>query len=1774
MFLQMKDHTKRVLSLFVMTIMIVTNGYSLTNPLVNPASGTGIIDVGYNGEKAPYAANIPQDFFNIPALSRDIDNNIIIKPREHESFSCQADDYGFEVCPEEQSECNGNLETDRGVAVEKNGYHYVSKVTTTVNNPYHLSNGASPSPSGWGGLLSPYNIGVGDYEYKFKVETAGVHTFKMQADNYMTIRVNGNIIHTDTSDNWQTIYSKQLTLATGEHTIRIVAGNYAGPHGVAVTIEQPNGVMIWNTRNGQGPATITTTVCPADSTDTALGCKKDYKYFDYQCSNVDTDTSISWDDSNPGGSWVGPLNPGGDCSGIGLSAAGYCNSGTPPADNCLRTSYVCPVDSNSTCTKVASNNSLAENLFEGFIFNQGEATLHTDTIVKEKSCIGSGVYNPTKDICEATLEYGCLTAGFEYDAEANECLGDYSCPGYWNELESKCEVEPNVECPSGYNYDSISMRCEATPECSSGATFNSNTFECELTAECDTAGGWERDETTGECTKPLETVDPVCAESFMEWQRGEGICDGYADFREWTSVDPWGTGNWTTTNGGNTLYQTVNGNYPTFYLSQSNYPATLLKGKVKTTDNDDDSFGIIFGYQSSTNYFMTNWTQGGWTKGSHNLSIQKSRGNASNYALGGVTYAGHSGKWSKGVWHEIEVRANSGTVEVYIDGTFRAKAENLNLPDNGRIGFFNQSQANVYYKDFYIATEPICIAGFTYDKDRDSCYKNLSGYTVDLENGVYRDSPICPTNATYDSETKLCTFAPSCLSNGTIDTIEEVCFKEETISCVGNLLPSSGISYETCSDTAACEADPITCSTCRNIHIDGYDQVCATSDVCPAGTTAYTFNGETKCKTDKQLICPSGYSFEESTNTCLSSAECKVGYVERNGSCELTYNWATYTCPSDYQGPLETGADCNGECNSDGCWCNPSNPPVNNCKKAFTLNSGGETFEMTERRTLGFHTVTGNRLSEEDFGELKDFDCGENCLFNVDKIVGNEDNLCFTKKNGESSCFQVDGCYFEGEIEPNTQSPNGEISKLTLIDSHTLRSNFETKLNDNGEPTECRIGSYNSVTKSCEGTMPMSSWSVEGNPSSGNWTLRVMDGEEEFYQANNLLNTMYMYPTPLMSKYTIKGQINPRVNHKNSIGLVFGWESDSSMYLIDWGSKSYWCRSYGNCGLDLNGMSYGALNLIKVNSSAEAYGTYMRNDSELLATNLDPDWTAGAWQDIKAEIDGGNIKVYLGGTKYLDYTLPNGEIFPEGKVGFFNLSTPGVSYRRFYVEDMQPDCPTGTFLDAEANKCRVYECDEGWTVDYSAEACTKSITSSCRMNGHVGWTGRTEGITSVGAGATKTKYVILTAEGTASYDSNSYWEGFNIGTMAIKLSDGFWYASSTFKDASGNTIQRNLPSYIKELGTSFYQITEGANIGLDCKYNGVNTPDYCGTELKIILPGTKMELLAVSDIGTLIGGDSASDNQFNLDLTIKGIGYEYKGTGAIENLEFTDGEATSETDIQVEEQILDRINFWDSFRDGELGFIEFIREVKNVDRAENFVPENPLPYDLAASGVTSIDYVEGVTKTIFVKPTVTTAAECSDLATRIGGSVLNIESWTESSKPLARSMGAGELGACTVIKNENDSFGIQEFAIRKNIYEGDYAWKCSPYTCESHKCEIATCPIEMIGGSDLQNGVSGTAVEVEYMGTKLPDYLIPDNLDPNVITCLEQVCDANKEYVDFCGRDFGCDLSNDSITQTEAGDCKEFYCTEGTFDPDTKSCVVKMCPPNTTENANGECERN
>ncbi len=219
-----------------------------------------------------------------------------------------------------------------------------------------------------------------------------------------------------------------------------------------------------------------------------------------------------------------------------------------------------------------------------------------------------------------------------------------------------------------------------------------------------------------------------------------GFGQAPVNLNTWTAesypaVSGFGAGQWNVMMGGDTVIQVINGQ-PTLFYSDFTAFNTDITGQINVSGGDDDYIGFVLGYQpndinnANADYLLIDWKRSNQnfdfqapscTPGSlaaRGLAVSRVTGiptadefwghvdfdNAACSPLGqglvelqrGATL--NDTGWVAGQTYNFEFVFNATTLQVFVDGVME-----INITGNfanGRLGFYNFSQAGVTYDAF------------------------------------------------------------------------------------------------------------------------------------------------------------------------------------------------------------------------------------------------------------------------------------------------------------------------------------------------------------------------------------------------------------------------------------------------------------------------------------------------------------------------------------------------------------------------------------------------------------------------------------------------------------------------------------------------------------------------------------------------------------------------------------------------------------------------------------------------------------------------------------------------------------------------------------------------------------------------------------------------------------------------------------------------------------------------------------------------------------------
>lgn len=191
------------------------------------------------------------------------------------------------------------------------------------------------------------------------------------------------------------------------------------------------------------------------------------------------------------------------------------------------------------------------------------------------------------------------------------------------------------------------------------------------------------------------------------------------DLNNFTS---YGQGTWNVATDGDSVLQTVNGQ-PTAFVSNDNFFNTQFEGSFQVqTESDNDWIGFVFGFDAddSTPFYLFDWKKGnqgsapaGFTLsevsgGLNSIPFNSHQQDASGYD---VLAVGPSTGWVSDVMYDFTLEYTESLIKIDIaGGTFGDGQTIFNIQNSGntagRFGFYNFSQANVFYQGFTETVAP------------------------------------------------------------------------------------------------------------------------------------------------------------------------------------------------------------------------------------------------------------------------------------------------------------------------------------------------------------------------------------------------------------------------------------------------------------------------------------------------------------------------------------------------------------------------------------------------------------------------------------------------------------------------------------------------------------------------------------------------------------------------------------------------------------------------------------------------------------------------------------------------------------------------------------------------------------------------------------------------------------------------------------------------------------------------------------------------------------
>ena len=790
----------------------------------------------------------------------------------------------------------------------------------------------------------------------------------------------------------------------------------------------------------------------------------------------------------------------------------------------------------------------------------------------------------------------------------------------------------------------------------------------------------------------------------------------------------------------------------------------------------------------------------------------------------------------------------------------------------------------------------------------------------------------------------------------------------------------------------------------------------------------------------------------------------------------------------------------------------------------ITLHFDGNRTEFREhtyKKPLAVPTVEGEYNGLE-FGNIKGYPCEENCKYSLSRMYAKDGHtLCLEGRTGVEGCFQFsDDCSLNGNIEEVLPGNKAIFYFLNSASEDIPEYNNFITEEHNTSPTGISLLFH----PSAQSTYPLGKLehvSNDGDKLTVNFWMK-WDGKSE--------GAVFSF-----GDYGLWISSVERSKH------VFGfnnYDGNIQGFYID-GLKNGWHRV--TAIFTQGDISENKIYIDGVLQDLQEYTT----NGVVPLRNLTPNMNSPMHLSGSGSDNDGMYSGELAGINIFDGELTSDAILRMHNQGYYT----GISYIQVNQNSIEGFDTGGTSLG--------------------------TIESSCKLSGKVGDFGQ---VVEIKEEMDITEDIEVVRQ---TFDNPpSGWSVSNITNLDILGSffgrfggsGGVENVSKTFSMGIENAGQRvtidadliKIDSWDNGEGIKvFINGSEKATFNRDTMISGVGVgnvsyKDNGGWIEKDVGNSHSHEFVKHISLSAIL------DDQGNIKL---GFGSTLNQSIAdeswgLDNLVITlhfDGNRTEFREHIVSHPIVaakatnNRIEFWDSFTRGPIGFIEPLKYVKDADYSEGYRHEFADFDKLYELGFTSfVTSSANITYAISNNPmdTASCLEHIKNTQYFLSDRDLNDEVEMSTLKALTPYLG-GEFGEfCVIEKNGAFSNSTAEFAIKNLVKEGVYTtFVCSPWSCESHNCGVASCKEHFVG----------TIVKPKDRDMVL-----------NSTICLEQRCDINNDYFSVCGNKTGCP-DTAGVYQTENGKCVKAECNNGGSLNTQSGMCEKLGCKNSIDAGDGTC---
>ena len=293
------------------------------------------------------------------------------------------------------------------------------------------------------------------------------------------------------------------------------------------------------------------------------------------------------------------------------------------------------------------------------------------------------------------------------------------------------------------------------------------------------------------------------------------LCGDNIDLNTWVQGGVSSAGDWTISNDGTSVNQSINAPGPSFFVSSEEYINVELTGSFIVNDISDNDFaGFVFGYKdplavaTTQQFYLFDWKkelQSGGAEGFNLVQVNDTKDLTTiNHFTNATDYWEHVGTanfdvlqsntgpgtgWVAGQLYHFTFTYTSARTVIVIDGGVYSNDTIIDFGgcfNSGRFGFYNFSQADVTYSDFTykltadydLITPNICVTDSGEFVSIDLTSSQCNGAVV--ENNIVNWAWDMGDGTTSTQENMIHKYD----SSGTYDVVLEV---EDSVGCTANI---------------------------------------------------------------------------------------------------------------------------------------------------------------------------------------------------------------------------------------------------------------------------------------------------------------------------------------------------------------------------------------------------------------------------------------------------------------------------------------------------------------------------------------------------------------------------------------------------------------------------------------------------------------------------------------------------------------------------------------------------------------------------------------------------------------------------------------------------------------------------------------------------------------------------------------------------------------------------------------------------------------------------